>query len=142
MISLTTLIIAGAFTIILLLVSIFFPNPITWIMTLILGAVFYFILLPGYQGQQQAVYQGETITAAVQEVREWSRKQGDGNYIDQYEIIAVAPNPETGAMYTFVSPPMKQNPKPYLGDTVNVTVEWSNPKAYVMDLSFLPFAVH
>ena len=58
MLSITTLIIAAVFFIILLLVSIFVPNPITWLMTLALGAVFYFILWPKYQGQQQAVRQG------------------------------------------------------------------------------------
>ena len=40
MLSITTLIIAAVFFIILLLVSIFVPNPITWLMTLALGAVF------------------------------------------------------------------------------------------------------
>jgi len=66
MLSITTLIIAAVFFIILLLVSIFVPNPITWLMTLALGAVFYFILWPKYQGQQQAVRQGVEIQAAVQ----------------------------------------------------------------------------
>ena len=64
MLSITTLIIAAVFFIILLLVSIFVPNPITWLMTLALGAVFYFILWPKYQGQQQAVRQGVEIQAA------------------------------------------------------------------------------
>ncbi len=140
MISLTTLIIAGAITLCLLLVSLALPNPITWLMTLAMGAVWLFILLPKYQGEQQAVQQGVVIQAAVQEVRQWSRKQSD-TYIDFYEIIAVAPNPNSGEMYTFVSPPMRDNPQPYLGNTVAVTVVWSNPKAYVMDLSFLPFKV-
>lgn len=142
MISLTTLVIAGIFVLALFLISIFAPNPITWIMTLAFGAVFFFILLPKYQGEQQAVRQGVKIQAAVQEVRSWSRKTGDGNYIDQYEIIAVAPNPENGKIQQFVSPPMSQNPQPYLGDSIKVTVDWSNPKAYVMDLSFLPFKVN
>ncbi len=138
MISLTTLIIAGGFLLVLLLVSIFVPNPITWIMTLVLGAVFWFILLPKYQGEQQAVAQGVVISAAVSEVKSWSRKQGDGNYQDWYEVVALATHPETGKLQTFTSAPMKHDPTPYLGETVQVTVDWSNPKAYVMDLSFLP----
>ncbi len=142
MISLTTLIIAGVLLAAALIASVLVPNPITWLITLVLGGLFFFILLPKYQGEQQAVKSGVEIQAAVQEVREWSRKTGDGNYIDQYEIIAVAPNPHNGKIQTFVSPPMAQNPKPYLGDSVKVKVDWSNPKAYVMDLSFLPFKVH
>ena len=39
MLSITTLIIAAVFFIILLLVSIFVPNPITWLMTLALGGI-------------------------------------------------------------------------------------------------------
>ena len=77
MISLTTLIIAAVIVIALLLFSVFVPNPITWIMTIALGAVFWFILLPNYQGQQQAEMQGVVVQAAVSDVREWSRKQGD-----------------------------------------------------------------
>lgn len=137
MISLTTLIIAAVIVIALLLFSVFVPNPITWMMTIALGAVFWFILLHNYQGQQQAEMQGVVVQAAVSDVREWSRKQGD-QYQDRYEIVALAPHPETGNMFTFVSPPLNENPKPYLGDTVEVRVDWSNPKAYVMDLSFLP----
>ena len=141
MLSLTTLIIAAVFFIILLLVSIFVPNPITWLMTLALGAVFYFILWPKYQGQQQAVRQGVEIQAAVQEVRHWNQKRSD-TIVDRYEIIAVAPNPQNGKMQQFVSPPMGEDPAPYLGNSIKVTVDWSNPKGYVMDISFLPFAVH
>ena len=77
MISLTTLIIAAVIVIALLLFSVFVPNPITWIMTIALGAVFWFILLHNYQGQQQAEMQGVVVQAAVSDVREWSRKQGD-----------------------------------------------------------------
>ncbi|UOO82135.1 hypothetical protein LVJ83_01250 [Uruburuella testudinis] len=140
MISLTTIIMAAVFTVILLLVSLFVPNPITWVMTLILGALLYFVLWPQYQGQQQAVRQGVEIQAAVQEVRHWNRKQSDTT-VDRYEIIAVAPNPNTGNIQQFVSPPMAEDPAPYVGDSVKVTVDWSNPKAYVMDVSFLPFKV-
>lgn len=142
MISLTTLVIAGVLFVIALLAGFFVPHPITWLVALILGGILFFILLPKYQGQQQAISNGVEAQAAVQEVREWSRKTGDGNYIDQYEIIAVAPNPDNGQIYTFVSPPMGQDPKPYLKDSITVKVDWSNPKAYVMDLSFLPFKVY
>lgn len=138
MISLTTLFIAGAVILALLLVSIVIPNPITWLMTLAMGAVFWFYLWPQYQGEQQAVRQGETVRAAVGEVREWSRKQGDGNSVERYQIVAMALNPHNGKMHTFTSPPLNENPKPYLGDTVNVLVDWQSPQAYVMDLSFLP----
>ena len=37
---------------------------------------------------------------------------------------------------------MGEDPAPYLGNSIKVTVDWANPKAYVMDISFLPFAVH
>lgn len=142
MISLTTLIIAGGLFLAALLAGIFFPHPMIWLCTLILGGILFFVLLPKYQGQQQAAGYGVEIQAAVQEVREWSRKTGDGDYIDRYEIIAVAPNPDNGRIHTFVSPPMSRNPKPYLKDSITVKVDWSNPEAYVMDLSFLPFDVH
>ncbi|WP_274571813.1 hypothetical protein [Neisseria leonii] len=138
MISLTALVIVGVILLALLLAGIFVPNPITWIMTLLLGAVFWFVLLPKYQGEQQAVTQGVVVRAAVSEVRSWSRKQGDGDYQDWYEVLAMAANPETGKLQTFVSAPMKDDPAPYLGETVEVKVDWRNPKAYVMDLSFLP----
>lgn len=142
MISLTTLIIAGVLLAAALIASVLVPNPVTWLATLVLGGLFFFILLPKYQGGQQAVKSGVEIQAAVQEVRQWSRKAGGGNYIDQYEIIATAPNPHNGKVQTFVSPPMAEDPGPYLDGSVKVRVDWSNPKAYVMDLSFLPFKVY
>lgn len=141
MITLTTLIIAAAAVIGLLILCFVLPHPITWLMTLIMIALTLFILWPKYQGQQQAMANGEIIEAAVSEVRHWNRKQSD-TIVDRYEIIALAPNPHTGKMQKFVSPPMSADPAPYLGDTVKVKVDWSNPNAYVMDISFLPFPVH
>lgn len=142
MISLTTLIIAGVLLAAAVLAAVFVPHPITWLMALALGGLFFFVLLSKHQGQRQAVRQGVEIQAQVQKVRHWSHKAGSGNYIDQYEIIAAAPNPHNGSVQQFVSPPLGQNPEPYLDGSVKVKVDWSNPKAYVMDLSFLPFAVH
>lgn len=142
MISLTTLIIAGILLAVALAVSVLVPNPAAWLAALVLGGLFFFILLPKYQGERQALENGTEIRAAVQEVRHWSRRTGDGDYIDRYEIVAVAPNPGNGKIQTFVSPPMAQNPGPYLSGSVNVKVDWSKPEAYVMDLSFLPFKVH
>lgn len=138
--TLTTLVIAGVFMVVAILAAIFVPHPITWVASLILGGLFFFVLLPKYKGQQQAVMQGVEIQATVQEVRTWSRKKGD-DYINRYEVIATAHNPETAEIVRFVSPPMEQNPKPYLSEYVTVKVDWSNPNAYVMDLSFLPFAI-
>ncbi|MFV2029424.1 hypothetical protein [Neisseria sp. S1] len=140
MISLTTLIIAAVFTIVLLLVSLALPNPITWLMTIAMGALLYFVLWPKYDGQQQAAQYGVKIQAAVQEVRHWNQKRSE-TVVDRYEIIAVAPNPNTGKIQQFVSPPMGEDPAPYLADSVQVTVDWQNPEAYIMDLSFLPFKV-
>ena len=77
----------------------------------------------------------------MQEVRHWNQKRSD-TIVDRYEIIAGAPNPQNGKMQQFVSPPMGEDPAPYLGNSIKVTVDWANPKAYVMDISFLPFAVH
>ncbi|MDO5059331.1 MAG: hypothetical protein Q4D82_05245 [Neisseria sp.] len=138
MITLTTLIIAGAILAACVLASFFVPHPVVWIATLIMGITFFVGLLPRYQGEQQALQSGVTVSAAVSEVRHWSRKSGDGNYTDQYEILALAPHPETGEMRQFVSPPLNEDPAPHLGESVNITVDWQNPKAYVMDLSFLP----
>ncbi|MDO5638255.1 MAG: hypothetical protein Q4G28_00100 [Neisseria sp.] len=140
MLSLTTIIIAAVIAVVFLLISIFLPNPITWLFTLAIAAAIYFYMWPKYQAQQQAVQQGIEIQAAVQEVRHWNRKRSDTT-VDRYEIVAVAPNPFNGNIQQFVSPPMETDPAPYLGDSVKVTVDWSNPKAYVMDVSFLPFKV-
>lgn len=140
MLSLTTLIVAAVIALVFLLLSIFLPNPITWLFTLAIAAAMYFYMWPKYQAQQQAVQQGVEIQAAVQEVRHWNQKRSDTT-VDRYEIVAVAPNPNNGNIQQFVSPPMGEDPQPYLGDSVKVTVDWSNPKAYVMDVSFLPFKV-
>ena len=140
MISLTTIIVAAAVAVVFLLISIFLPNPITWLFTLGIAAAIYFFMWPKYEAQQQAVRQGVEIQAAVQEVRHWNQKRSDTT-VDRYEIVALAPNPNNGNMQQFVSPPMDEDPSPYVGDSVNVTVDWSNPKAYVMDVSFLPFKV-
>ncbi|MCS4533909.1 hypothetical protein [Neisseria montereyensis] len=140
MITLTTLVIAGVFLIAAILAAIFVPHPITWLATIILGGLFFFILLPKYKGQQQAIAQGVEIQAMVEEVRTWRRKVSD-HYANRYEIIASAHHPQTGEMVRFVSPPMEQNPEPYLSEYITVKVDWSNPNAYVMDLSFLPFAI-
>lgn len=141
MISLTTIIIAAAVTLGLLAITLVAPNPITGIMTLVFGALIYFVLWPKYEGGQQAVRYGVEVQAAVAEVRHWNSGSSD-NPSDKYEIIALAPNPESGRIQEFVSPPMTRDPQPYLGDTVTVKVDWSNPKAYVMDVSFLPFKVN
>ncbi|STZ77215.1 hypothetical protein [Bergeriella denitrificans] len=141
MITLTTIIIALAVTFILLVVTFVAPNPVSGIMAVVFAALIYFVLWPKYEGGQQAQAHGTEIQAAVQEVRHWNSgsKNSQG---DKYEIIAVAPNPYDGKMRQFVSPPMTTDPEPYLGDTVTVKVDWRNPKAYVMDVSFLPFQVH
>lgn len=139
MISLTTLLIAGGLLVGLVVLSMALPHPITWLATAIMGGILFFILVPKYQGQQQALQQGVKVEAAVQEVRHWS-PSNKNQPRDKYEIVAVAPNPYNGTIQTFVSPPMLKDPQPYLGQTVTVTVDWQNPKAYVMDLSFLPFA--
>ena len=141
MITLTTLIIAGILTVALLLLSMALPHPITWIGPLIMCGILFFILLPKYQAQQQAVQQGVMVQAAVQQVREWKQKHND-DVRYRYEILAVAPNPSTGKMQTFISPPLSEDPQPYLEQTVTVKVDWNHPKAYVMDVSFLPFEVY
>lgn len=141
MISMTTIIIASVIAVALLLVTLVAPNPITAVMALIVGALIYFVLWPKYEGGQQAMKSGIEIQAAVQEVRHWN--SGSNNSpVDKYEIIAVAPNPNNGEIQQFVSPPMTTDPTPYLSDRIKVNVDWTNPKAYVMDVSFLPFAVH
>lgn len=141
MITLTTLIIAGLLAFALLVASFILPHPASWLATLAMGGVFFLVLLPKYQGQQQALAQGTVIQAEVVDVRQWDRKQQD-QLVDYYEIIAQATNPRTGNRQQFVSPPLPADPKPYLHRTVRVTVDWNHPKAYIMDISFLPFKVH
>ncbi|MFD1244636.1 hypothetical protein [Paralysiella testudinis] len=136
--SLITLIIAGLILAALLVLCWVLPHPITWLMAAVMAALFFLVLLPKYQGEQQALAHGQTVAAAVAEVRHWQRKVGDGNYEDNYEIIALWPNPHNGQMVRFVSPPLRQNPQAHLPAAVNVTVDTDNPKNYVMDLSFLP----
>lgn len=139
--TLTTIIIAVAVTLALLVITLVAPNPITGVMTLIFAALVYFVLWPKYQGTQQAEAYGVEIQAAVQEVRHWNSGSSE-RPVDKYEILALAPNPNTGKMQQFVSPPMTTDPTPYLKDTVTVKVDWRNPKVYIMDVSFLPFAVY
>lgn len=141
MLSLTTMMIAVAVTAVLLLITLLAPNPITGIMALVFGALIYFVLWPKYEGGRQAQAHGVAVQAAVQEVRHWNSGSSD-RPLDKYEIIALAPNPNNGRMQQFVSPPMTTDPEPYLQDTVTVKVDWSNPHAYIMDLSFLPFKVY
>ena len=136
--SLITLIIAGLILAALLVLCWVLPHPITWLMAAVMAALFFLVLLPKYQGEQQALTHGQTVAAAVAEVRHWQRKVGDGNYEDNYEIIAHCPKPHNGKMVRFVSPPLRQNPQAHLPAAVNVTVDTDNPKNYVMDLSFLP----
>ncbi|MCF7530547.1 hypothetical protein ACOR62_10165 [Neisseria lisongii] len=139
MITLTTIVIAVVFTLALLIATFVAPNPITGVLALVMGALVYFVLWPKYEGGQLALSQGVEIQAAVQEVRHWNVGGDVGG--DKYEILAVAPRPDNGQIQQFVSPPMTTDPQPYLGDTVSVTVDWSHPQAYIMDLSFLPFRV-
>lgn len=138
MISLTTLIIAGLLLAALIAAAFLLPHPATLLAAFAAGLILFVFLLPRYQGQQQALANGETVTATVSQVRWWSRKTGDGDYIDQYEIIAFAPHPQTGEIRKFVSPPLRDNPEPHLNGSVEVKVDWRNPQAYVMDLDFLP----
>ena len=140
MISIATVVIAAVLAAALLIITFVAPNPFTLVGTLIVGGALFFYIWPKYQAQHQAMRQGVTIQAAVQEVRHWNQKHTD-EIEDNYEIVAVAPNPQNGKIQKFVSPPMQQDPQPYLGNSVKVTVDWSNPLAYVMDLSFLPFKV-
>ncbi|MCP1660053.1 hypothetical protein [Neisseria perflava] len=141
MMTLTTIVIAVAVALALLLVTLVAPNPFTAVMALVVAALTYFVLWPKYEGGRQAQANGVEIQAAVQEVRHWNtgshNQQGD-----KYEIIAVAPNPVSGKMQQFVSPPMTTDPQPYLSATVKVKVDWNHPKAYIMDVSFLPFRVN
>ncbi|QEY23919.1 hypothetical protein [Neisseria animalis] len=141
MISLTTIIIALVITFALLVITFVAPNPISGIMAVVFGALIYFVLWPKYEGGKQAQASGVEIQAAVQEVRHWNSGSRNSQG-DKYEIIAVAPNPLNGNIQQFVSPPMTTDPEPYLGETVTVKVDWRNPKAYIMDVSFLPFQVH
>lgn len=136
--SIITLILAGLMLAALLVLCWALPHPLTWVMAAAMAALFFLVLLPQYQGQQQALANGQTVSAAVAEVRHWQRKVGDGNYEDKYEIIALWPNPHTGQMVRFVSPPLHQDPQTHLPAAIQVTVDTGNPKNYVMDLSFLP----
>lgn len=140
MISLTTILIASGIVAVLLGITLVSKSPIIGGLALIMGALVYFVLWPKYEGGQQAMTHGVEIQAAVQEVRHWNRGGDRGG--DKYEILAIAPNPNNGKMQQFVSPPMTQDPQAYLSDSVTVKVDWDNPQAYVMDLSFLPFAVN
>ncbi|MDO5686954.1 MAG: hypothetical protein Q4G42_06195 [Neisseria sp.] len=137
--SLITLIIAGVVLAGTVILAFSLPHPITWLMAIVWGAVFFAILLPKYQGEQQALAGGEEITARVDEVRFWSRRYGDGQFLDQYEIIALWDDPRSGKTVRFVSAPLQINPEPYLSTrTVKVKVNPANPQQYVMDLSFMP----
>lgn len=138
--SIITLAIAGLILAGLVVLCFVLPHPITWLMAAIMALVFFLILLPQYQGEQTAIAQGQSVQAAVSEVRHWQRRVGDGDYIDRYEIIALWPNPRNGQMIRFVSPPLNADPAPYLPQAISVTVDTDNPKNYVMDLSFLPAA--
>ncbi|WP_051940455.1 hypothetical protein [Stenoxybacter acetivorans] len=136
--SLITLIVAGAVLAFFVLLCFLLPTPITWLITAAFAALFFMVLLPKYEGEQTAKKQGETVQAAVSDIRHWQMRYGDGNYQDKYEIIALWPNPRTGKMVQFISPPLLKDPKPHLLPAISVTVDTNNPRNYVMDLSFLP----
>ena len=136
--SIITLVIAALLLAALVVLCFVLPHPITWLMTAVMAALFVWVLLPRYQGEQRAMAHGQVVQAAVAEVRHWQRKVGDGNYQDQYEIIALWPHPQTGKMVRFVSPPLRQDPQAHLPPSIAVTVDINQPQNYVMDLSFLP----
>lgn len=137
--SIITLGIAALLLVGALILAFTLPHPLTWLIAVILGAIFFLVLLPKYQGEQKALSNGQDVVARVEKVRFWSRKYGDGRFLDQYEINAVWQNPRNGQTVRFISPPLKIDPEPFLKDkTVKVKVNPDNPTQYVMDLSFLP----
>ena len=113
------------------------PHPITWLMTGVLALAIGLIIWPKYQAEQAANAQGQWVEASVVGVREWDRKIGDGNYKTQYEITAKWTHPDTQQVYQFTSPPLTQDPRPYLHGTIKVKVVWERPQQYVVDTSFL-----
>ena len=135
--NLITLLIAALILLGAAILSFTLPHPITWLITAALGLLFFLVLLPKYQGQQQALKHGETIQAVVSQVRHWQHKIGDGQYQDKYEIIAQWHNPKTGHSVEFVSPPLREYPSNQIGTHIAVTVNPNNPKQYVMQIGTL-----
>lgn len=132
--SIATVIIAAAFLLLAAVLSFALPHPITWLATAALGLLFFAVLLPQYQGQQQALRHGQTVWATVSHIRHWQHKVGDGHYQDKYEITALWSNPTTGKMVTFISPPLREDPTGKIGSSIAVTVNPNHPKHYVMQL--------
>lgn len=135
--SVVVLWLAGFFFILSLVLSIMQPHPASWLLSIGIAAVFMLVLLPKYQAQQHALRVGQVVEANVVDVRQWSRKRGSGADVIQYEVISQWRHPDTQEVYTFISPPLKEDPKAKLPSTVDIKVDWDNPKAYIMDLSFL-----
>ncbi|AUZ06233.2 MULTISPECIES: hypothetical protein [Vitreoscilla] len=113
------------------------PHPITWLMALVLGLLIGLILLPKYQAQKQALEKGVTVMAQVQSIRQWQRKEGDGNYKTQYEVTAHWLHPNSGKLHVFVSNPLVKKPVVAVGDEVAVLVVWERSEYYQMDEAYL-----
>ncbi len=134
--SVVVLWLAGFFFILSLIVSIMQPHIISWLSSAVIAILFVWVLLPKYQAEQHALKMGQVVDSTVVDVRHWTRKHDSGD-IHQYEIISQWSHPRTGQVYTFISQPLKQDPSAKLTETVRVKVDLDNPKAYIMDLSFL-----
>ena len=130
--------IAGILLLLSLGLSITVPHPVTWLITVVLALLLVFVLWPKYQGQQQALQHGQTVQTRLKEIRHWTRKQGDGFLLDQYEIVTEWVHPQNGRHHTFVSPPLQQDPGAYTPNLIAVKVDEAQPEHYVMDLTFLP----
>lgn len=136
--SIITLIIAGLLLIGALVLCFVLPHPATWLCTAVLAGIFFFILIPKYQNEQQALARGIRVETRLKEVRSWSRRQSGGDTVYHYEIITTWYNPTRGREETFVSAPLDYDPARYLPAQIWVQVDPTHPQAYVMDTSFLP----
>lgn len=119
------------------LLALIVPHPITWLMALVLGLLIGLILWPKYQAQKQALDDGVTVMVQVKSIRQWQRKEGDGNYKVQYEVSAQWQHPNSGKMHMFVSNPLVTKPAVAVGDEVAVLVVWDRPEHYQMDEAYL-----
>ncbi len=135
--SVVVLWLAGFFFVLSLIFSIMQPHLISWLVSLVIAVLFLVILLPKYQQEQHALRVGQVVDTMVVDVRHWTRKVGDGQHIDRYEVITQWRHPDSLDVYTFRSKPFKQDPSDRLPSKVQVKVDLDNPKAYIMDVSFM-----
>jgi len=120
----------------------------TWFPTVLLGALTAAFGIPGatllivfYRKRARMQWlrlHGRLISTDYQAVITNTAVRANG--VHPYQVVTRWENHSNGIHYTFSSDYLWEDPTPYVEDgrAINVRIDPSNPKRYIMDLSFLP----